>query len=224
MNWNNLLSPWQIAFREAWTAFCSDAFPVGAAVVNPSGVVVAAGRNTVRGLKPTTGFLHGNKLGHAEINALLQINERQYPDYQQFTLFSTAEPCPLCLGAMVMSKLRKCCYAARDPIAGSAGLATASDYLARRELQFIGPEADLEILQIALLSAFMLEHRPSEVPRFVGSWNQYCPKGTDLGQRLFRNGSFFQWKMGQTPVEKIFDELCNPNNMPTSSKFQIKVF
>jgi tRNA(adenine34) deaminase len=209
MKWHELALPWQVAFSEAWNAFCNGAFPVGAAVVNSSGLIVASGRNTVRGSKPSDGSLHGNKLGHAEINALLRISEHQHTDYQHFTLYTTMEPCPLCFGALVMSKLRRCVYASRDSIAGCASLAQATPYLEQRKLLFVGPDAHLEIFQVALLVAFMLLHRVDEAPKFAAAWTRHCPEGVELGKNPSLGGILSGAKGGNLPASHVFNQLTS---------------
>src|SRR3712207_7202914 len=49
------------------------------------------------------------------------------------TLFTTTEPCPLCVGASYMSRVRAIRFAARDPWAGGTHLVAASPYLRSEE-------------------------------------------------------------------------------------------
>ena len=45
--WNDLLHPWQICVEEAWTAYCAGSIPIGAAILDPTGLLVARGHNRI---------------------------------------------------------------------------------------------------------------------------------------------------------------------------------
>jgi tRNA(adenine34) deaminase len=101
------------ALKEAEAAFASDEVPVGAVIVH-DGRVIAKAHNQIRLLKDPT--------AHAEMIAITQAaahfgNER----LNDTTLYSTVEPCPMCAGAMVLARVKRLVFAARDPKAGASG-------------------------------------------------------------------------------------------------------
>jgi len=87
--------------------------PVGAVVVK-DGVIVGEGWNRPISTNDPT--------AHAEIVALREAAER-LTTYRLLdtTLYVTLEPCPMCAGAMVHSRVKRLVYAATDPRAGAAG-------------------------------------------------------------------------------------------------------
>lgn len=87
--------------------------PVGALVVK-DGVIVGEGWNRPISTNDPT--------AHAEIVALREAAER-LATYRLLdtTLYVTLEPCPMCAGAMVHSRVKRLVYAATDPRAGAAG-------------------------------------------------------------------------------------------------------
>lgn len=87
--------------------------PVGAVVVK-EGVIVGEGWNRPISTNDPT--------AHAEIVALREAAER-LTTYRLLdtTLYVTLEPCPMCAGAMVHSRVKRLVYAATDPRAGAAG-------------------------------------------------------------------------------------------------------
>jgi tRNA(adenine34) deaminase len=88
--------------------------PVGAVVVNGAGEVVSRAHNT-RETK-------GDPLGHAEILALRQAATRIGGwRLSGCTLYVTLEPCAMCAGALVNSRVRRLVYATEDPKAGFCG-------------------------------------------------------------------------------------------------------
>ena len=101
------------ALAQAHLAAASGEVPVGAVLVK-DGVVIATGRNApVQSHDPSA---------HAEINAL-RAGGAALGNYRLdgCELFVTLEPCAMCAGAMLHSRLARVVYGAPDPRAGAAG-------------------------------------------------------------------------------------------------------
>lgn len=133
------LSPaWRVAAQEAWSAYAAGTVPVGAALADRRGVVVAKGRNRIldRAAYPQIGR---TRLAHAEVNALLALSGIDL-DPRTLAIFTTAEPCPLCIGAIVMANVREIRYAAREPYAGSIALLEATPYLRSKAIAVVPPQ------------------------------------------------------------------------------------
>jgi tRNA(adenine34) deaminase len=105
-----------LAYNQAIDAWRADEVPIGA-VIELGGEVVAAAHNTVEGAHDPT--------AHAEMLALTQAAAR-LGDWRLAgaTVYVTKEPCPMCSGAMLMSRVRRVCYAVPDPKMGCLGGAT----------------------------------------------------------------------------------------------------
>jgi len=87
--------------------------PVGAIVVRSGAIVAAATNRTVRDQDPTA---HAELLAIREASAKL---ERWRLD--DCTLYVTLEPCAMCAGAIVLSRIRHVVFGAWDEKAGMAG-------------------------------------------------------------------------------------------------------
>ncbi|MDP0499737.1 MAG: nucleoside deaminase [Verrucomicrobiota bacterium JB022] len=105
-----------LAYNECIKAWRADEVPVGA-VIEYGGEVIARAHNRVDGLKDPT--------AHAEILAITQA-ANMIGDWRlnDCTLYVTKEPCPMCSGATLMSRLGRVVYAIRDPKMGCLGGAT----------------------------------------------------------------------------------------------------
>ena len=88
--------------------------PVGALVVDASGAVIGRGRNTrERDVDPT---------GHAEVVAIREAAAaRGEWRLEGCTLVVTLEPCTMCAGAIVASRLDRLVFGAFDDKAGAVG-------------------------------------------------------------------------------------------------------
>ena len=88
--------------------------PVGAIVVRGASEVLARAHNRKE--------IDSDPLGHAEILALRQAANRLGSwRLTDCTIFVTLEPCAMCAGAMVQSRVERLVYAADDPKAGFCG-------------------------------------------------------------------------------------------------------
>lgn len=103
------------ALRQAGRALEAEEVPVGAVVVR-EGQIIARAFNQVELLKDAT--------AHAEMLALTQAQEAA-GDWRltDCTLYVTKEPCPMCAGAIVHTRLARVVFGASDPKAGAAGSA-----------------------------------------------------------------------------------------------------
>jgi tRNA(adenine34) deaminase len=101
------------ALRQAQKAYEASEVPVGAVVVR-SGKIIARAYNQVELLKDAT--------AHAEMLALTQA-EAAVGDWRltDCDLYVTKEPCPMCAGALVHTRIRRLVFGCTDPSAGAAG-------------------------------------------------------------------------------------------------------
>jgi tRNA(adenine34) deaminase len=104
----------RLALAEARAAEAAGEVPVGAILVSPTGELLARGNNQVlRTSDPTA---------HAEIVALRAAG-LALGNYRLLgcTLFCTLEPCAMCAGAILHSRIARLVFSARDPKAGACG-------------------------------------------------------------------------------------------------------
>ena len=104
-----------LALREARRALDHDDVPIGAVVVRDSDrAVLGAGHNERE--------LRGDPTAHAEVLALRRAAET-VGSWRVLgaTLVVTLEPCAMCAGAIVLSRVSRVVYGCEDPKAGAAG-------------------------------------------------------------------------------------------------------
>jgi tRNA(adenine34) deaminase len=102
----------RLALAEA--AAAGDDVPVGAVVLDPSGVAIAAAHNERERA--------GDPTAHAEI-LVLRAAAAHLGTWRLSgcTLVVTLEPCTMCAGAAVLARVERLVYGAIDPKAGAAG-------------------------------------------------------------------------------------------------------
>jgi tRNA(adenine34) deaminase len=112
-----------LAYNQAIDAWRRGEVPIGA-VIERDGEIIALAHNTVEAAHDPT--------AHAEVLAITQA-ANAIGDWRLdgCTLYVTKEPCPMCSGATLMSRLKRVCYAVRDPKMGCLGGATDLNALPR---------------------------------------------------------------------------------------------
>jgi tRNA(adenine34) deaminase len=101
------------ALRQAQKANEAGEVPVGAVIVR-AGKIIGRAHNQVELLKDAT--------AHAEMLALTQA-EAAVGDWRltECDLYVTKEPCAMCAGALVHTRIRRVIFGCTDPVAGAAG-------------------------------------------------------------------------------------------------------
>jgi tRNA(adenine34) deaminase len=106
--------PMRAALEEAALALETADVPIGAVVLDAEGSIIGRGRNAREGL--------GDPTAHAEILALRSAaSARGGWRLEGCTLVVTLEPCAMCAGAVVLSRVARLVYGAVDPKAGAVG-------------------------------------------------------------------------------------------------------
>ena len=100
------------ALEEAQKAYDLGEVPIGAVIVNADGDIVARGHNMRETWQDAT--------AHAEMVAIRAACETSGRwRLSGLTLYVTIEPCPMCAGAIVMSRLDRVVYGSTDAKAGA---------------------------------------------------------------------------------------------------------
>ena len=111
MTWD---APMRLALAQAQDALASGDVPVGAVVLDPAGEVIGTGHNVREATADPT--------GHAEVLALRQAaGTRGEWRLAGCTLVVTLEPCTMCAGAVVLSRVDRLVFGAYDDKLGAVG-------------------------------------------------------------------------------------------------------
>ena len=101
-----------LAIEQAQLAGSIGEVPVGAVVVDKDNNILASAHN----LRET----NQDPTAHAEIVAIRRASEKVGSSrLDGMTLYVTLEPCAMCIGAIVLSRISRLIFGARDPKAGA---------------------------------------------------------------------------------------------------------
>lgn len=103
-----------LALELAREAAAQGEVPVGCVIADAQGQVIGRGRNRRRELADAT--------AHAEVEAIRSACAA-LGDWRLTgcTMYVTLEPCPMCAGAIINSRIPVLVYGAREPLSGSCG-------------------------------------------------------------------------------------------------------
>lgn len=103
-----------IALSLARDAGANGDVPVGCVITDGEGNIIGTGQNRREA--------HSDATAHAEIEAIRQACARMGTwRLDDCTMYVTLEPCPMCTGAIIMARIPKLIYGAKEPVTGSVG-------------------------------------------------------------------------------------------------------
>lgn len=102
-----------LALKEAEKAFKKNEVPVGCVIVKDDKVIAKA--HNLRQTKKSV-------LGHAEILAIEKASKKLNSwILEDCTIYVTLEPCPMCAGTILQSRIKRLVFAANEPKFGACG-------------------------------------------------------------------------------------------------------
>lgn len=103
----------ELAMVEAEKAEAEGEVPIGAVIVKDNQVIASGYNQREQSQRASS---------HAEFIAIERANEHEGSwRLEDCTLYVTLEPCPMCAGAILQSRIPRVVYGAADPKAGCAG-------------------------------------------------------------------------------------------------------
>ena len=145
----------RLAMKEAERAFDAEEVPIGAVIVRDNKIIGRA-HNQTRLLKDPT--------AHAEMLALTQAceaaGEGRLP---KTTLYVTLEPCPMCVGAMILARIERLVFGAREAKTGACGSVVHLMADGKWNHRFRIEEGLMEFESAALLQEFFKNKRQADL-------------------------------------------------------------
>ncbi|MBI4432994.1 MAG: nucleoside deaminase [Candidatus Omnitrophica bacterium] len=140
------------AIKEAEKAFEKGDVPVGTLVVFENKIIGRAHNQTK---------LLNDATAHAEMIALTQACETLSSErLPGATVYVTLEPCPMCVGAMILARIDRLVFGAREPKTGACGSIVHLLAEGKWNHTFRIEEGLLEFESAALLEEFFKQRRP----------------------------------------------------------------
>jgi len=204
--WDSITPPWQATLELVWEAYCDNCLPIATLITDAEGVILSRGRNRIRGNRSNSlGFRPGNRMAHAEVEASNSLDYNQV-DHRSCVLYTSTEPCPICLGTFYMAGLRILHYASCDPYAGSINLLGKTPHLSVKSIQIVEPvSTELETVIMALYVEKELSDLNGNIRGHVifDAWRQIVLQNVAFGEMLYQTGTLHQAQVADLPVREV---------------------
>ena len=202
--WKDISAPWRAAFEEAWEAFRTGSVPIGAALCDESGAILLRDRN-----RSNEADTVNRRISHAEANLLRRL-DTSVGDLYSLTLYTTMEPCPMCMGTAVMAGIRHLRSAARDPYCGMVHLAETEPYYEEKHLDFTFEGGEVELVQLTVQSYRELRYVDSGAsPKVLDKFEAYLPRAVAAARELYAAKELDRLADADTDAGEVFDRILS---------------
>jgi len=204
MRYQELDTYWKRIFELEWISLCEGSKAIAALVVSNEGEIISEGRNKIG-----EATIPNPSVSHAEVEAIRNLDIKKHPYVKTYTLYAALEPCPMCMGTMVMGGIRNVVIGAKDAHGGAMGLLQQSEYLKRKNINVVWmPQVYGDIQRGFQALKELLYHTDEELlERMMTDFSVYNKKGVLAAKELIKEGLFEDKKPNSYCVEEIFDKL-----------------
>ncbi|MBO6232433.1 MAG: nucleoside deaminase [Ruminiclostridium sp.] len=204
MRFSELEKTWQEVFELGWQSFCEGNLPIGAIIVDDSGKTLSVGRNHYI----TSKRFPNCKVDHAETECIQLLDIEKYPDLGNYTMYTSMEPCPMCIGTIIMSNLKRVRVAAHDSWAGASDICIKNAYAQKKSVEVLFAEDFLANMQIALQGCVELRYNGTDSSVYKSFASMY-PLGASVAYKLYSEGIAERFVDDRTPFAEVFDSIAD---------------
>lgn len=202
--WKEVADSWKEAFKEAWISFISGSTPVGAVLCNSKGKIILSEHN--RNNEPQT---INKRIAHAEANILRALDTSVY-DPKTLTLYSTMEPCPMCMGTILMANIKRIHYAAADTYCGMTYLAGSDPYYSSKNVACIWEGGELEQFQITIQAYYELRHiEQGAGTQVFDNFIEHCPEAAKTAKELYKTKWLDKAAKSEKDIGEVYDHIIS---------------
>ncbi len=203
MRFRELDKEWQRVFELSWQSYCEGNLPIGAIITDDDGNILSVGRNHYI----TTKRFPNCKVDHAETECIQQLDIQKYPDLKSYTLYTSMEPCPMCIGTIIMSNLKRVRVAARDAWAGASDICIKNAYANKKAVEVVFADDFLANMQIAWQGSVELKRNGSDCEVYKSFMEMY-PVGASAAYKLYSEGIADKFIDDRATAEQMFDRTA----------------
>ena len=204
MKYSELDHVWKKIFEAEWESLCHGSKAIAAVIVDDNGNIISEGRNKIGET-----LIPNPRVSHAEVEAVRDLDISKYPYVKTYTLYAALEPCPMCLGTIVMGGIRKLVIGAHDGYGGAVELLDKSDFLAAKHMDVVWMPRIYGDVQRGLqaLKELLFNEDKEKLERMLTDFSVFNKRGVDVAKKLFEDGLFEEKAPDGYSIEYIFDRM-----------------
>lgn len=204
MRYQELDFYWKRIFELEWMSLCEGSKAIAALIVSDDGTIISEGRNKVG-----EESIPNPRVSHAEVEAIRNLDINRYPNLKNYTLYASLEPCPMCMGTMVMGGIRRIVIGAKDAHGGAMHLIEHSTFLRNKNISISWMPQEYGDMQRAFqtLKELLYSTDDERLERILMDFSVHNAKGVQAAKELIREGLFEGKQPALYSAEEIFDRL-----------------
>ena len=202
MRYKDLDDIWKRLFELEWESLCNKSKAIAALITDENGNIISIGRNKVGEYT-----IPNPRVCHAETEAVRNLDISIYPNIKQYTLYAALEPCPMCLGTMVMGGIRRIVIGAHDDHGGAIELLDKSRYLSSKNIEIIWMPNIYGDIQRGLqtIRELLYNEDKAKLERMLMDFSVYNTSGVNAAKILVDNGLFVD--LQKCRLENIINQM-----------------
>lgn len=201
--WKDLSKEWQLTFEQGWIAYQNGNIPIGAIITDQKENVLISGHNKTR-----ENTYPNPRTAHAEHYCMVNLDTTKYRETGDYILYTTMEPCPMCMGTIVMGGIRNIMVAARDSYCGALHYAKTDPFMKRKNLNITVTAGEMEAVQLAQQSYFELKTFKGDYNFVLEQFNSTNPKSVSAAQKMYEESYLDYCVENSIPYGEIYDHIC----------------
>lgn len=204
MRYQELDKYWKRIFELEWISLCEGSKAIAALIVSNEGEIISEGRNKIG-----EATIPNPRVSHAEVEVIRNLDIKKYPHVKAYTLYATLEPCPMCMGTIVMGGIRNVVIGTKDAHGGAMGLLEQSEYLKGKNINVVWMPQEYGEAQrgFQALKELLYNTNQELLERMMADFSVYNKKGVLAAKELIDEGIFDNKQPNLYSVEEIFDRL-----------------
>lgn len=203
MRFKDIGKEWQAVSELSWKSFCEGNLPIAAIIVDDDGNILSEGRNHYVSSKRFPNC----KVDHAETECIQQLDIEKYPDLKKYTLYTSMEPCPMCIGTIIMSNLKRVKVAARDSWAGASDICMKNAYANQKSVEVSFADDHLANVQIAIQGCVELKYNGTNSEVYKSFMETY-PIGAAAAYKLYTEKLLERFVEEGSTAGPVFDFIA----------------
>ena len=202
MRYEDLNEIWKSIFELEWDSVRNKSKAIASVITDEKGNIISTGRNKVGEYA-----ILNPRVCHAETEAVRNLDVNKYPNTKQYTLYAALEPCPMCLGTIVMGGIRRIVIGAHDDHGGATELLDKSRYLSSKNVEVIWmPEIYGNIQRgLQTIRELLYNVDKAKLEKMLTDFSVYNSLGVNAAKKLVDNGLFAD--LQKCSLENIVDQM-----------------
>ena len=195
---------WKSLFELEWESLCNKSKAIASVITDENGNLISTGRNKIGEYT-----IPNPRVCHAETEAVRNLDISIYPNIKQYTLYAALEPCPMCLGTIVMGGIRRIVIGAHDDHGGAVELLGKSRFLSSKNVEVIWMPKIYGDIQRGLQTVreLLYNEDKAKLERMLADFSVFNSRGVNAAKKLADNGLFTD--LQKCRPEDIIDQMIN---------------